>query len=79
MNNFIEKIKSKPEHTRRKIFFAVMAVFAAAIFILYLISIKNSVKSAALEISSEKKELEGKFVLPGLKDSLMAGVKDALK
>ena len=79
MNSFIEKIKSKPEHTRRKIFFAVMAVFAVAIFILYLISIKNSVKSAALEISSEKKELEGKFVLPGLKDSIGASLKDIFK
>lgn len=79
MNSFIEKIKSKPEHMRRKIFIVVMAVFAVAIFALYLISIKNSVKSVTLEISSEKKELQKAFVLPGLKDSLMAGVKDVLK
>lgn len=79
MNSFIEKIKSKPEHIRRKIFIAVMAIFAVAIFVLYLLSIKNSVKSAALEISSEKNDLQKAFVLPGLKDSLMAGVKDVLK
>ena len=77
MNSFIEKIKPSRTYTQENIFH--YGGVCRRDFILYLISIKNSVKSAALEISSEKKELEGKFVLPGLKDSLMAGVKDVLK
>ena len=78
MNSFIEKIKPS-RNIRAGKYFSPLWRCLPSRFYFILDFDQEFRKSAALEISSEKKELEGKFILPGLKDSLMAGVKDVLK
>lgn len=79
MKQFIAQLKNKPAATRKKIFTVCMAVFCAAVFMLYLFSIKNSIAySLNVRADAAGEGLPGEFRLPGLKESMSATVKDAL-
>lgn len=79
MRKLIMRLKNKPEAVRKKIFVACMAGFFAAVFMLYLFSIKNSIAySLELRADSVGESLPGEFRLPDLKESMSATVKDAL-
>jgi len=70
MRTFITQLKNKPEQTRKRIFFATMAIFIIVVFGLYLFSIKNSITYSLNEQASAGQSLTGEFHLPGLWESI---------
>ncbi len=80
MHKLIAQLKNQPEAARKKIFIVCMTGFFAAVFMLYLFSIKNSIAySLDKKASAVGEGLPGEFRLPGLKESITAAVTDALK
>lgn len=73
---FIQDLKYKPEPVKRKIFFASMAVFSLVMVAAYVFSIRNSIAHSLSENAADTAGLPGEFQLPGIKESIMANVKD---
>lgn len=76
---FIQELKYKPEPVKRKIFIISMIVFFLVMTMLYVFSIRNSIAYSLNESASQNEGLPGEFQLPGIKESLMANVKDIMK
>ena len=80
MKNFIEKLKDQPEPVRKKIFIIAMAGIAVVVFSFYLFSIRDSIDNAMAKSAKEEQGgLAGEFVLPSVKDSIGASLKDIFK
>ena len=79
MKKFIEKLKSQPEPVRKKIFIIAMMIIFLVVFSLYLFSIRDSIENTAGKSASESKGLAGEFVLPSIKESISATLKDVFK
>lgn len=79
MIHFLQQLKYKPEPVKRKIFFLSMAGFFMVVVSLYVFSIRNSVAHSLSESAADTIGLPGEFHLPGLKESVMANVKDIMK
>lgn len=76
---FIQELKYKPEPVKRKIFIVSMIVFFLVMAMLYVFSIRNSIAYSLQESVAQNEGLPGEFQLPGIKESLMANVKDIMK
>lgn len=80
MKQFVTKLRSKPEETRKKIFFSTMIGLSFMVFSFYVFSISRSV---IVVVDQEKKNsqgsLLGEFSLPSIKDSVGANVKDIMQ
>jgi hypothetical protein len=76
MNNFIERLKERPEHHRRRYTFALSAFFSAFIFIIWAsVILPSDVKHVAIEKTSKP---EAETPVSVLKSSV-ASVYDAAK
>ncbi|OGD24318.1 hypothetical protein A2Z10_00850 [Candidatus Azambacteria bacterium RBG_16_47_10] len=76
---FIQELKYKPEPVKRKIFIVSMVVFFLVMAMVYVFSIRNSIAYSLNESASHTEGLPGEFQLPGIKESLMANVKDIMQ
>lgn len=74
----IKQLKYKPESVKRKIFFGAMAGFFLIMVIVYVFSIRNSIAYSLDQSAARTEGLPGEFQLPGIKDSIMANVKDIM-
>ncbi|MEK7493776.1 MAG: hypothetical protein AAB630_01330 [Patescibacteria group bacterium] len=79
MLQFLQQLKYKPEPVKRKIFLISMIGFFMVIVSLYVFSIRNSVAHSLSESAADTIGLPGEFRLPGLKESVMANVKDIVQ
>lgn len=76
MNNFIERLKERPEHHRRRYTFALSAFFSAFIFIIWVsVILPSDVKHVAMEKTTTPKAETPAAVLK----SSVASVYDAAK
>lgn len=76
---FIHDLKYKPEPVKRKIFITSMIVFFLVMVVAYVFSIRNSIAYSLSESAAQNEGLPGEFQLPGIKESLMANVKDIME
>lgn len=76
---FIQELKYKPEPVKRKIFIVSMIVFFLVMAVVYVFSIRSSIAYSLTESAAQNEGLPGEFQLPGIKESLMANVKDIMK
>ena len=79
MIHFLQQLKYKPEPVKRKIFLFSMIGFFAVVVSLYVFSIRSSVAHSLSESAADTVGLPGEFHLPGLKESVMANVKDIVR
>lgn len=79
MINFLQQLKHKPEPVKRKIFVFSMIGFFMVVASLYVFSIRASVAHSLSERAADTIGLPGEFHLPGLKESVMANVKDIVR
>lgn len=73
---FLQQLKYKPEPVKRKIFLFSMIGFFMIVASLYVFSIRTSVAHSLSERAADTIGLPGEFRLPGLKESVMANIKD---
>lgn len=78
LSQFIQELKYKPEPVKRKIFIGSMVVFFFIMVGAYVFSIRNSIAYSLNEKASHAEGLPGEFQLPGIKESIMANVKDIM-
>ncbi|MBI5913615.1 hypothetical protein HY839_04220 [Candidatus Azambacteria bacterium] len=76
MMQFLQQLKYKPEPVKRKIFLFSMIGFFMIVASLYVFSIRTSVAHSLSERAADTIGLPGEFRLPGLKESVMANIKD---
>ena len=79
MIQFLQQLKYKSEPVKRKIFLFSMIGFFIVMASLYVFSIRTSVAHSLSESAADTIGLPGEFRLPGLKESVMANVKDIVR